>query len=290
MNVRAYTSNDAEAIAALARADEELYFGHRSHVQAEDVIEWLSRAKESWLFEDGDRLVAAGWSGIWGETGTIEGVVADKGQGIGSDIVARAEAFLADQEIAKVHAIAQEPDESARVLFESRGYTEVRRFYGMAIELDGDPPVPVVPDHLLLDDFRIEEAHAFRAALNEAFQDHWNWQPALSYEEWWELRKNDDHSLWFVVRDGDEIAAAVRNEANRHGGGYVGIIGVRRPWRGRGLAKALLHRSFGEFWKRGLTRVTLGVDAESPTGATHLYEAVGMSVESVTIVFEKPKV
>ncbi len=36
-----------------------------------------------------------------------------------------------------------------------------------------------------------------------------------------------------------------------------------------------------------LTRVTLGVDAESPTGATKLYERVGMRVESETVVFEK---
>ncbi|HEY4412074.1 MAG TPA: GNAT family N-acetyltransferase [Gaiellaceae bacterium] len=286
MNVRAYTPDDAEALAALARADEELYYRRRSHVQAEDVTDWLSKSKESWLFEDGDRLVAAGWSGVWGETGLIVGVVADKGQGIGSDIVARAEAFLADKDIAKTHAIAQEPDERARALFESHGYAEVRRFYDMAVELDAQPPQPVVPGDLVIDDFRIEESRAFQSAINEAFQDHWDWQ-ALSYEEWWELRKNDDHSLWFVVRDGDEIAAAVRNEANRHGGGYLAVIGVRRPWRGRGLAKALLHRSFGEFWTRGITRVTLGVDAESPTGATHLYEGVGMFVESATVVFEK---
>ncbi|HEY8029121.1 MAG TPA: GNAT family N-acetyltransferase [Gaiellaceae bacterium] len=286
MNVRAYTPNDADAVAALARADEELYYGHRSHVQAEDVTEWLSRSNESWLFEDDGKLVAAGWSGVWGETGLVVGVVADKGKGIGSEILTRAEAFLADQEIAKTHAIAQEPDEEARALFEARGYAEVRRFYDMAIALDGEPPAPVVPDGLLLDDFHLEEARAFQATLNEAFQDHWDWH-GLPYDEWWELRKNDDHSLWFVVRDGDEIAAAVRNEANRHGGGYVAIIGVRRAWRGRGLAKALLHRSFGEFWRRGIARVTLGVDAESPTGATHLYEGVGMSVESATIVFEK---
>jgi GNAT superfamily N-acetyltransferase len=82
------------------------------------------------------------------------------------------------------------------------------------------------------------------------------------------------------------MAAVARNEA-RELGGYVGLLGVRRPWRGRGLAKALLHRTFAEFWRRGLTHVTLGVDAESPTGATQLYERVGMRVESENVVFEK---
>ena len=82
-------------------------------------------------------------------------------------------------------------------------------------------------------------------------------------------------------------AAAVRNETNRNGGGYVALLGVRRAWRGLGLGKALLYRSFAEFWTRGVTRVTLGVDAESPTGATKLYERVGMEVESCMVVFEK---
>jgi mycothiol synthase len=108
----------------------------------------------------------------------------------------------------------------------------------------------------------------------------------VPFDEWWEMRRDNDHSVWFVVRDGDEIAAVARNEA-RESAGYVGLLGVRRPWRGRGLGKALLYRTFAEFWERGLTRVTLGVDSESPTGATKLYERVGMHVESENVVFEK---
>ncbi len=121
--------------------------------------------------------------------------------------------------------------------------------------------------------------------MMESFQDHWEWHGS-PFDEWWTLRHDDDHSLWFLVRDGDEIAAIVRNEA-REAGGYVGLLGVRRPWRGRGLGKALLHRTFAEFWRRGLTRVSLGVDADSPTGATKLYERVGMTVDSATVVYER---
>ena len=77
------------------------------------------------------------------------------------------------------------------------------------------------------------------------------------------------------------------HDAERNGGGYVGIIGVRRGRRGRGLAKALLLRTFGEFWRRGVTRVSLDVDADSPTGATRLYESVGMHVEGAMAVYER---
>ena len=96
-----------------------------------------------------------------------------------------------------------------------------------------------------------------------------------------------DPTLWFVIRDGDDLAAVVRNEANRNGGGYVAAIGVRRPWRGQGLGRALLLHTFGEFRRRGVNRITLGVDTENPTGATKLYESVGMEVEIEQTVFEK---
>ena len=82
--------------------------------------------------------------------------------------------------------------------------------------------------------------------------------------------------MWFLIRDGNDVAA-VRNDPERNGGGYVGALGVARPWRGKGLGRALLLRTFAEFYARGAPRVTLGVDAENPTGATKLYEGVGMT-------------
>jgi len=43
-------------------------------------------------------------------------------------------------------------------------------------------------------------------------------------------------------------------------------------------AVALLRHAFGEFHQRGWCSVALGVDSESPTGATKLYEKAGMRV------------
>ena len=70
--------------------------------------------------------------------------------------------------------------------------------------------------------------------------------------------------------------------------GYVGMLGVRRPWRRQGLGEALLLHSFAEFRRRGYTRGTLGVDASSVTGATRLYERAGMSVYRDTVFLERP--
>ena len=295
MNVRPLTPGDAAAVAELAGADEAALRGTPSRLQEADVLAWWSHVElepDSWLFEEAGTPVAAGWFHPYGEKGAFFGIVAQgaKGRGLGARIAELGEARSREHRSVKAHTVTLSEDAAAAALFRRRGYAEARRFYEMAIELDRTPAVPRLPGELLLDEFQQRDARAFAAAVDEAFQDHWEWQSA-PFDEWWDKRRGEerdaDGPLWFVVRDGDEIAAAVRNETNRNGGGYVALLGVRRGWRGLGLGKALLYRSFAEFWARGVTRVTLGVDADSPTGATKLYERVGMEVESCMVVFEK---
>ena len=227
--------------------------------------------------------------GVHGGAADVRGVVAETGRGIGTEFLDRSEVFARAEGVERILAGALEPNAAARALFESRGYREVRRFYVMDIELQEAPPVPGLPDGLVLDEVSDGEQRAVYEAINEAFAEHWEWHP-MPFDEWNELRKDQHHDehgpLWFVIRDGSEIAAVTRNEA-RSSGGYVGAIGVRPAWRGKGLAKVLLFRTFGEFFGRGLTTVKLDVDAQNETGATHLYERVGMHVYSCGVAFEK---
>jgi GNAT superfamily N-acetyltransferase len=135
----------------------------------------------------------------------------------------------------------------------------------------------------------------YRATL-EAFMDHWGivegnederiarWQYRLEHE------KDLDPSLWFMLMDGDQIAATARcvpNAGADQGMGFVETLGVRRPWRRQGIALNLLYQIFSEFSRRGKQRVALGVDATSLTGATRLYEKAGMVVASRMAQYEK---
>jgi mycothiol synthase len=128
------------------------------------------------------------------------------------------------------------------------------------------------------------------AAQQEAFADHWEHRE-VPWEEWERERFGDDRfdpSLWLLAVDGDEIAGFSLNYWKTGGDwGWIGSIGVRRPWRRRGIAEALLRASFAEFARRGETRVGLGVDGQSPTGATRLYERVGMRIFWRAVVYEK---
>jgi GNAT superfamily N-acetyltransferase len=271
--------------------EDEQFFGRTAELGPNEIREWTQFAdleSDTWLYEDDSGPVAVGWVYVYGDVGVGAGIVHPraKGRGLGAQLLDRSDAALRKRPEAKrIHQFTIGSDTAAHGLLESRGYHDARHFFEMAIELRERPDVPEVP----IETFDLGEARAFHDALDEAFQDHWEHQ-GQGFDEWWSRHSsnpNFDPTLWFLIRDGDEIAATIRSEANRNGGGYVAALGVRRPYRGKGYAKALLLHTFREFWDRGTRRVTLGVDAASPTGATHLYERVGMQVEAENVVFEK---
>ncbi|MDP9262480.1 MAG: GNAT family N-acetyltransferase [Actinomycetota bacterium] len=294
MSTRPITEGDMEAVAALAGEDEAALQGRPSRLGLNDVRGWLERvdlAQDSWAYEENDKLVAVSWFDFIDDLGFFVGIVAQgaKGRSLGARIVETGEARARERGAARLQTFGLEQDTAAAALFKGHGFATVRRFYEMAIELEAPPVVPTLPEGFTLDTFQTEDARPYYEALDAAFQDHWE-HHAVGFDKWWELRQSAhdfDPTLWFLIRDGDEVAAVVRNEPDRNGGGYVGAIGVQRAWRGKGLGRALLLRTFAEFYARGVPRVTLGVDAESPTGATKLYESVGMTVENAAVVYEK---
>lgn len=171
-------------------------------------------------------------------------------------------------------------DETVIHLLEEHGFTRVRHFWRMAIEMDAAPPVPEWAEGITLRTFTPEMARAVYEADEEAFQDHWGHMTSSfeMWEHWMVKREGFDPTLWFMAMDGDEIAGFSLCRDEKESGGWVNVLGVRRPWRRKGLGRALLHHSFGEFYKRGIRNVYLGVDAQSLTGATRLYERAGMHV------------
>jgi mycothiol synthase len=171
---------------------------------------------------------------------------------------------------------------------ENPDFTEVRRFWEMQIELNAAPPVPVWPERIVLRPFDIErDTRAVYEADDQIFRDHWGFLPN-DYPTWrhWTVERADfDPSLWFVACAGDQIAGISLCKNGEKA--WVDTLGVTRPWRGKGLGLALLHHSFGEFYRRGRVRAGLGVDSRNLTGATRLYERAGMHVAHESVTYEK---
>ena len=182
-------------------------------------------------------------------------------------------------------------NDKARALFEGLGYHEVRRFWRMQIGLDPDslPALPRWPTGIVVRQVagEADERRLF-AAVEEAFRDHWG-HVAKSFEIWAARKKRHgfDPGLWLMALDGDEVAGAAVGSIFPDMGGWVNDVAVRRPWRRRGLALALLLELLRRLAERGQSIVGLGVDAASPTGATRLYEKAGMRAVREFVFYQK---
>lgn len=163
-----------------------------------------------------------------------------------------------------------------------------RHTYGFLMRRNLAAPVAPwpLPDGLDVRMVRPEHRRAIWDADTEAFMDsaepsvrdeadfvHWFGQPAI------------DTSLWRVAWAGDEVAGSVMtfvwaDENNRLGvrRAWLEHVSIRRPWRGRGLARALIANSLQMLADAGYEDAVLGVHGENPTGAVGLYERCGFEV------------
>jgi ribosomal protein S18 acetylase RimI-like enzyme len=171
-------------------------------------------------------------------------------------------------------------DRAAAAMLRARGLRPVRHFWHMRIDLVGPVEPGPAPEGIEITAIEAPDVlPAVHAVLNEAFADDWGHHPE-PFHRWVEEQTTSpsyDPTLWLLATAGGEPVGALT--ANVWGDrGWVNEIGVLPPHRGRGIGSALLGGSFATFARRELRSVFLNVDAENPTGATVLYERVGMRV------------
>jgi len=186
-----------------------------------------------------------------------------------------------------LHGNTPSVDQNARTMFNAEGFALVRQFWRMEIEMIAPPDRPVWPAGIRVRTLRPEQdERSVHATIEEAFDDHWGHIPR-SFEEWMKWIRDNQHdpTLTFIAFEGEEIAGVAVNRYRDIA--WVGQLAVRRPWRKRGLGLALLLQAFNEFYQRGDRAVGLGVDAQSLTGATRLYEKAGMRVTRQYDTYEK---
>ena len=184
-------------------------------------------------------------------------------------------------------------------LLEEEGYRPVRYFQRMTRSLDDPLPDFAMPVGLEMRPVRPKHYRLIWDAGNEAFRDHWGYSPVSEehYREWLEDPAVFTPELWQIAWDvaTDEIAGQVRtfidtleNEQYNRQRGYTESISVRRPYRRRGLARALIAESLRVLKAQGMTESALTVDSENISGATRLYEACGFAVNGRAAAYRRP--
>ena len=130
-------------------------------------------------------------------------------------------------------------------------------------------------------------------ALNDAWRDHWGYEPMPP--EVWRYRFHDDAGFLrpasrLAVADGRVAGLVLCTEQATDDAGdgrtaWLDLIAVRREWRKRGVASALMSATLVALAEEGFRTAALDVDADSPTGALGLYERHGFRVMRSETVF-----
>ena len=197
---------------------------------------------------------------------------------------------------AVIGGFASEFEPGAQAIFESEGYEAFRYAFTMIHRHVRDAEPIAMPDGLEIRPVTSDQHRQIFEADDEAFQDHFEHRPVTEEDFIATFSQPDvDTSLWKIGWDGDQVAGGIvttiwksENEALGVNRAWLESVFTRRPWRRRGLARALIGATLVELRERGVEEALLGVDAENPTGALALYEGLGFEVKVRTKRYRKP--
>jgi len=186
-------------------------------------------------------------------------------------------------------------DPRAVPLFEGLGFRVVRHYQELILRLVGPPASPAFPVGISVRTYRRgDDLRAICWANRQAFRDHWGYverpfEDSLARFQAMVQAPGFRPEDWFIAYDGDKVVgmALCRNSMPEDPHmAWVDSLCVRRHWRRRGIGLALLQHAIHAFYVRGKTSIALGVDTQSLTGATRLYEKAGMEPYQVFHVVE----
>jgi mycothiol synthase len=311
---RPATRDDIDAIAEVARAvslvDHPNYVESREEIEEVLTFSWVDLANDSMVAIDSDGAVVA--YGVVELSPSQETLVRSslnggviptaRARGIGRALLAWQEQRALQQLSGsdsplpgwvQLHADARAVA-SVR-LVESAGFAAARWFRGMDRMLDEQIPALALPEALELRQLDESLSEAARMAKNASFRDHWGSQPTP--REAWDVMMAMEtmrRDLSWVAMDGDAVAGLVLTFVNEddwplagYSSGYIGLVGVIREWRRKGVAPALLATAMESYRAAGLERACLDVDSANPSGAGSLYTGMGFFETTTSMAYTK---
>jgi mycothiol synthase len=270
----------------------------------------LDHERDVLIVERGDRIIGfarVSWrdqvDGDRAFVSTCALLPHERGQGLGQTMLS-----WADDRLASIAVGLTEPrpavrsaftwgdDVGATALLTRNGWTEHGRGYEMLRPTMSDVPDVPLPEGLVVRDVGSDDRRRVWDASVEAFQDH-RLEPEMTDLDWQRFvdDERNDPALWLIGFDGDDVAGGalgmIDPEENRLEGRLRGVVDevfTRRPWRRRGLARALVARCLARLRDRGMTSASLSVDGLNPHQAMTLYESLGFEIVSTEIHWTTP--
>ncbi len=179
------------------------------------------------------------------------------------------------------------------------GYRFVRAFYDMEINMTERPQAPTYPAGIVTRPYEYPaDLPTLVDVIRDAFSDHYGhmerpFERDLElFRHWLDNDARCDPSLMIFAVDkasGQVVGClmGLTRDFRDPEAGYIDTVGVRRAYRKRGVATAMLRHSLGMFWDRDTKTVHLEVDGDSLTNAVALYERAGLHVYRQHLDHEK---
>jgi mycothiol synthase len=290
--IRHPRARDSSVIAEVVVAGDIADFGEPDFTEGDLIDDWarprFSLDHDAWVLS-GPTGRIVGYAFVWeAQPGAeVEGdafVLPEySGRGLGTLLLElmenRALALAAGRTIT-LGLYASHVNTGKRALLERRGFTTLHTVLRFKIDLANRSPDAVEPPKgITLRQYGLDDADAVRETMSEAFEGHRRYTPRR-LDEWLDLRLRHpafDPELWRVAEcDGEVVGATLVYDVGETG--YLSNVGVRRAWRGQGVAQALVADAFAALRERGQMRVLVSVDADAAPAAINLYEEAGMRV------------
>lgn len=303
---------DAGVVADLFNLCSQEILGKNEFEAGELTAGWetgsIDMEKDTLMVFDQDKLIAYG--DIWGILPPYVRVniwirvhPAYKNQGIGwalnESLEQRAmEITQQAQENLQIFTVSymNVKDQASIQLLEDRNAKPVRYSYVMEGELPREQVSVDLPPEMTIRKIDPTEWKKCYYLKEETFEDHWGHIDTTEEEGLKEFQAehlgdpNYDPDLWFAAEIDREMVGMIFGNCSTPFGkdyGWVSILGVKRTYRHKGVGKALMLHFFNKIQQKGSTKVGLSVDTGSLTGATRLYEAVGLHVIERYVRMEK---
>ena len=182
-------------------------------------------------------------------------------RGAGTALYGDISTWCADQGLEALEAQVEEDDEASFEYASRRGFTEIERYGGMVLELAGlDLPPAVLPAGIEIVTWaeRPDLARGIYDVAVEAYADMPGGEADVmeSYEDWFahDMQGSGDlPEATFVALAGTEVAGYAKFSLTsaQPSVAFHDITGVRRAWRGRGVAGALKRAQIAWAKQRG---------------------------------------